>query len=58
LRHLDDQGEEKGIMTFKSAHVAAAMILTSVRWSVAHPVRDGSIDVYGFTAPGCPMWER
>jgi hypothetical protein len=26
------------------------MILTSVRWSVAHPLRDGSIDEYGSTA--------
>jgi hypothetical protein len=46
------------MMTFKGAHVATAMILTSVRWSAAHPLRDGSIGVYGFTAMGCPMWER
>lgn len=38
------------MMTFKRAHVATAMILTSVRWSVAHPLRDGSIDEYGSTA--------
>jgi len=46
------------MMTFKGAHVSTAMILTSVRWSVTHPLRDCSIDEYGFTATGCPMWER
>jgi len=46
------------MMTFKRAHVATAMILTSVRWSVAHPLRDGSIDEYGLHGTGCPMWER
>jgi hypothetical protein len=46
------------MMTFQGAHVATAMILPSVYWSVAHPLRDGSIGIYGFTAPGCPMWER
>jgi hypothetical protein len=57
LLHLDDQGAEKTIMIFKGAHVAAAMILTSVRWPVAHPLSDCSIGVYGSTATGCPMWE-
>jgi len=58
LGHLDAQEEEKTMMTFKGAYVAAAMILTAVCWSAAHLLRDGSIGVYGFTATGCPMWDR